>query len=860
MMNPKPTWIERNPLWVTLLMSLVVWAILTWPLPRHLGTTIPAGMTHADHETRIAGNMPGDHMQLLYHFWLFADMVSGHTPWFYNLYEFNTGSDAETYMPGSYYVPFSMLFTAGYWMGGQAFGWNFAGFLSIWLTAYFTWLLIRRFTQCPAAILLGCLAALLLPYRWHSLLGGSPTGFGMTLVPLVFLGIDMAVREEKIRGGILAGVAILLACWSDTHVYFFATLVAPAWGILALVQRRDIDWLEPKTWIRWSLALLPVLIFIAISFSFSKLTASHIQESTTSAGRTLQEVALFSPHADGLFNARAAGISHQIYLGYGYAAIALMGFGLLGFRVCQPNCRIYRPLALLLLLTLATAGIIALALGPNGPFEGRALLAVRKLIPPYTMIRQPAKIYALLPSVLAVMTAISVGVCSTYLKSRWMRVGVYTIIAGLLIAEQRGQMRPVLSMLDADNGAYTAVADDAEQRDLKARAVVVTLWPGDSHYTSLYQYFASIHRIRLANGYRPFVPQAYKEHFYSVFETVNRGNLLPEQVDALLDRGIEYLLIHEDLYPEKVSPFPIGFVLKQYFHHPRLRLLERDGPVWAFRLLREERTVSPIVEDWKTWIPARSIEAEAWKRHGGTSLAGDDASGGQFVRFENQGDILWSTMAAITDADQLRWSLRVRGHGKLRIEIFVQHQSAGELPLMIDSDDWTWMDIPMPQTDPHLVHQFGAEWVEGSVDLDHGQLIAGASLTDLFQHSPDGHISLPAALFFHAGETDTETQGVVFTADYHRDGIVFYGPRLPLEPGRYRIRVDATSEAPDGATYGEWAFEQPRGVVRQRFPMAGSETLDTTIDLPSNLPWQLVFVRRTDDALSIRSVEIERLK
>lgn len=859
MTNPKPSWIERYPLWISLALSAVVWAVLTWPLPLHLDHAIPAGVTSPQTGAHIVHNLPGDHMQLLYHFWLFADMVSGHTPWFYNLYEFNTGSDTATWMPGSYYVPFSPLFTLGYWMRNQAFGWNFAGFVSIWLTAYFTWLLIRRYTRCPAAILLGVLAALLLPYRWHSLLGGSPTGFGMTLVPLVFLGIDLAIREDRVWGGVLAGFSILLACWSDTHVYFFVTVTAPAWGILALVQRRDIDWLDGRTWMRWTKALLPVLLFVALSFTFSKITASHIQESTSSAGRTLREVALFSPRPEGLFNAHATGISHQIYIGYGYVLIAALGFALLAFRACRPGCTIRRPFAVLILLTVAATGIVFLALGPFGPFEGRALLAARKLVPPYTMIRQPAKIYALLPTVLAVMTAISIGICSSFIARRWIRWTIYLAVAGLLLAEQHGQMRPVLSTLDDDNAAYAAIAEDALARDVACRAVVVTLWPGDSHYTSLYQYYASLHRIRLANGYRPFVPQAYKDHFYSVYETINRGNLTAEQVDGLIERGIDYLLLHEDLYPEKVSPLPVGFALRNFLNHPRLDLVRTDGPVWAFRLRDRDREVTPWRPDWNTWMPARTVEAERWKRHGGEAIADEGATNRRFVRFANEGDILWSTMAAITDVDQLRWKVRARGHGELRAEIFVQHQSAGDLPVRVASDDWTWVEIPMPQTDPDLVHQFGLNWVSGAVDLDHGMLVGGDDIMSLIRRSPDRRAVLPAGLFFHAGATDPDSGDVVFDETYPRLGIVFYGPRLPLEPGRYRLRVEGDSSAPEDTVYGEWVLERPYGQALTTVEVAGSESLDLEIEVTDNLPWQLVFTRRSADRLVLRNLVIEAL-
>ena len=63
--------------------------MFTWPLPRHVLTAIPfAARADGPSHTQMAA---GDHLQLLYNFWLFADTLAGHTPWGYNLYEFNAG-------------------------------------------------------------------------------------------------------------------------------------------------------------------------------------------------------------------------------------------------------------------------------------------------------------------------------------------------------------------------------------------------------------------------------------------------------------------------------------------------------------------------------------------------------------------------------------------------------------------------------------------------------------------------------------------------------------------------------------------------------------------------------------------------
>ena len=81
---------------ISLLLTLVIWAFFSWPVPKRLFSAIPISAQNVE-KNHIRAMIPGDHLQLLYHFWLFSDMISGHTPFFHNLYEFNSGNDSERY-------------------------------------------------------------------------------------------------------------------------------------------------------------------------------------------------------------------------------------------------------------------------------------------------------------------------------------------------------------------------------------------------------------------------------------------------------------------------------------------------------------------------------------------------------------------------------------------------------------------------------------------------------------------------------------------------------------------------------------------------------------------------------------------
>ncbi len=96
---------------LTFLLTVLVWMALSWPLPAHMTTAITVS-SHGGQDQPIRYMIPSDSLQLLYYFQLVREWITGVTPFFFNLYEFNTGDDAERYFSGGYYVPFSLVYSA----------------------------------------------------------------------------------------------------------------------------------------------------------------------------------------------------------------------------------------------------------------------------------------------------------------------------------------------------------------------------------------------------------------------------------------------------------------------------------------------------------------------------------------------------------------------------------------------------------------------------------------------------------------------------------------------------------------------------------------------------------------------------
>jgi hypothetical protein len=785
--------VNRKTQMAVALISIVgLWVLLAWPLPRYARHGIPYA-PHAPAGEAPRAMVSGDHLQLMYHFWLLRDMVAGTTPWMYNLYEFNTGDDGERYRPGAYFAPFSWAFTVGDWAAGRAMGWHMATWLSLLIAFWSSWRLARRYSDDEVVAWSVALMVTAFPYRWLNLLGGSPTGFGMAWTPLLMLGLDRAIRDGSWRGGWLACLAMLGSGWAEKHVMLFNALLVPGWSLVLLLGerpwRRNVGW--PAC--RRALAAGPAALGIVLSYLYARLYTAHLGASAMAQGRTTGEVAAFSPHLEGFWNRHLTDISSQLFPGWLLPVV--LGIGLLVWlyrSTIRRDSSVPSHGLVMVGLLLVGAVVILLAPGPHGRGVGRDLFdLVRELIPPYRMIRQPAKIMLLLPALLVPLLAVTL--------SLFPRRSLFALAsAALIVADIALWARPSICLLDQDNGAYAAVARDAQVSGEPPRVLVLPLWPGDSHYTSAYQYFASLHHIRLANGYSPVVSRSYLDDFFNVFQTANQGSLSDEQLDDLQRRGLHHLLLHEDLFPEKVSPFPVAVTLQRLLQNPRLDLLARDGSVWAFRIIASAAPMRPSAEN-PVYLPARLLEAESAHRRGGTLVEDRDASGGKAVRVEGVADKVEFSIARLAGAEGLAWWFRVRGAGQLQVTTYAGLQEAPVSQVPVQAETWTWIRAPMIPIVEYSDAGMAVRGLEGSIEIDRA-LISDTQWPLITK--PGWSIRIPASDFFHAGATEKDGPSVLIRPRYEPARIVLYGPRLPISPGTYEVELEFASDAPSGTVLG----------------------------------------------------------
>ena len=826
-----------------LLAGLLLWIGFTRPLPLHVTSAIP--FTHRVNQAseQVQGFVPGDHVQLLYHFWLCRDMAAGRTPAFSNVYEFNSGTDEGHRKFDPYYVPYSLVYALVSPFLGHAAGWNAAGLFSVLLGLFGFFALSRRFTRSVLLAAAVSLVATAFPYRWICLLGGSPTGFAASLVPWLAYGLDRAVREESWQGGLVAGLALFASYCSDLHVFAFSALTAPCWCLFSwLVDGRPVlpDGRRARHVI---LALLPFagLALLAVALSF--FASDTLDKSTMSEGRTLRELALFSPIKSGVFRWETLeGGSNQIFMGVSLFLLLLLGAAVRAFawkreREAGQHDGGFRHGLAIVLLVLAVGAVFLLALGTNGPFHALPIKAARKFIPKYTMIRQTAKIFCLMPVCLTILGTLLFAPLADAAKRKRRIVILASLLAAATIAEQMLWFRPGICRLPETAVSYELAAKDAAVRGETApRGVAIPLWPGDSHWSSAYEFGIMHSRIRLLNGYSPSVPGGYFTNIFSRLESLNQGVLSDAQRALLLDAGIEYLFFHEQPYPPKVSPFPAQIAEERLRSNPFLEPLSMTNAVWAFRVKRTPREEAPAPVP--PGIGTDVYEAYPASVHWPASrIAGRGNDPGTAT------NCLLHLRAPVASAPSMRYKVLASGQGLLRSD-------SGREVAIPGGPAPVWTDLPF--TPPR-----GEDWhvAAGRPVLRYALLVAGEEAT-----LRDAKARLwPAAFFFHQGVSSPETGSVRFTAADVARGMVLYGPDIPLPPGRYRARlVSAPPGGPTKSPAGEFLVTTlgETETILARTGVIPGIVSETDFDYDGLAPLRLALhFHRTSD-ITVQSIEL----
>ena len=599
--------------------------VVSWPLPVEWRHALPVA-ARGSADTAVLTRFPGDVLQLYYQAWLVHDGLVGPTPLVRDPYQFRVNGPRWN-LPQTF-LPVALPFTLLAWLGPIA-AYNGLVWLSFPLSGLAAYALVRRYTGDPRAAAVAGAAYALLPARLGPLFGGQPAGFAAALVPGVLWGLDVALVDRRVRGGLLGGGAFLgLAMLEPHYTYLTAGLallaVAVRWPGLAAARRPPVA---------------PLVVFAALAAAGAgwllMLRQAFLVGSIAEAGRGLGEVRLFSPGP-------AALLVPATYGGVLVLALALLG-------LVAPG-RSRRLLALGYGLVLA-AGVV-LCLGPTLPGIP-VYQAFHRWVPLFGLIRNPEK-FRLLTSIGAVVLAgFGAQVLLTRLDRRMRAAGLVLMLA---VALETAPWHAISVTRLPDSPLYPAIRADAR------RVLYVPVWPGDSAWSSLYLYHATRTRVPMLNGYSPLVPRAYVSEVFGPLQGLNVGELGQAEHRRLRALGVSHVVLDRGLFPPQVSPFPSSFTRDRLRQAPGLRLERAVDPLWLFRVTDEP---PPAEQPAPTTPVGLFYEAEALAR--GTGEARDEpaASGGRTVAAQPgmaPGFLTFGPYRPLP-AGRYRATFRVRGSG-----------------------------------------------------------------------------------------------------------------------------------------------------------------------------------------------------
>ena len=96
-----------------------------------------------------------------------------------------------------------------------------------------------------------------------------------------------------------------------------------------------------------------------------------------------------------------------------------------------------------------------------------------------------------------------------------------------------------LSLVDEKNQIYSALAELPRGKTL---VLGLPLFPGDSHQSSLYEYYITLSRQPMVNGYSPVVSRKYVDTVFWPLLNVNVGEIREKEYALLRRFGVTHLV------------------------------------------------------------------------------------------------------------------------------------------------------------------------------------------------------------------------------------------------------------------------------------------------------------------------------
>jgi hypothetical protein len=335
--------------------------------------------------------------------------------------------------------------------------------------------------------------------------------------------------------------------------------------------------------------VLVIALFISLAAGFSILNKKKlVGDSIVGKGRTWQEVTLYSPEIKDLFKRFNPSAEGFIYPGWVPAVLLLfllVEMFLAPAAWSRANRWRFWFFSGILILSYAIA---------LGAYFDPVLPVYRVLynyFPFFKYPRDPARIIFLCFLCWGIVVAFGLEGIKRHLLDRKPGKGTWTGIvlaaaAALVLWDYHPQKEIGLSRLDEGNPIYGALSRLPEKKPV---ALGLPMFPGDSHQSSLYEYYMTQSRVPMVNGYSPVVAKRYVEKVFWPLIDLNVGEITREDYETLLKLKVTHVVHHQELYFYKVSPFSGHLAFKNLMDSPYLKLIMTNMEQSLFEVLPPDR-------------------------------------------------------------------------------------------------------------------------------------------------------------------------------------------------------------------------------------------------------------------------------
>ncbi len=500
------TWWHRPVVQGALVIALyaVLTAVMTYPQVRHLGRGIIVEFGDQFFSTWrlawVAHQLPRDPQHLFDANIFFPEL---HTLAF---------SDAMI-VPGLLAAPLA-------WLGLHPLTIYHLVFLSGFaLSGAAMFLLVRSLTQHTFAAFVAGFVFAFLPYRFMHY---AHLELQMTMwMPLCLWACHRAVREERLKYGLLTGLFLALQTLSSWYYgIFLATYLVPVGAVLLLGEGSHRLTRSVRVLIAGGL-LAAVIV--------APLARPYFEARRSVGERGVDEIAFYSATpmnylaahprnvTFGSLTSKWGGQERELFQGFAVLLLALVA--------------IWPPLSA---ARMAYVAGLLLALELSFGFNGLLYPWLHAYVLPYRGLRVPARMAILVGFSLAILAGYGTARLSRLVQGRrWAAIGVMVAIVSVLYIEYRTRV-PLEDVWTAPPPIYDQLPDDP-----KTVVVNLPMIRPDIAYEPTYMYFSTFRWHMLANGYSGFSPPSY-------MELVDHMASFPDDrsLAELRRRGVQYVIVH----------------------------------------------------------------------------------------------------------------------------------------------------------------------------------------------------------------------------------------------------------------------------------------------------------------------------